>query len=588
MGGNFYAYVRSQHTEWYRVSWKDTPISGTNKSEVKVSVRYYSKWKTKSTAKKDLTIWINGTKYTGTAKIGVKGYSDVLMSKTKTITHNSNGKKKINIRFRGDVKITYTGKFYDHVDTGNLAIDLTPLANTPSAISTSSTSVIPGNKHTCYIKPRVSVSGLTHTVVGKCSGYTWTIASKTTSKTIEFTLPTAVIGYMDAKSEPVVLTCTTYVGSKNIGSTSCKFTSSLSSSTKPSIGSIGVTVAPSSAVTSTFVQGKSKARLTFNSPSMPAGAKLKHYEVNVNGSVYYTTNTTFDTAVLNSAGTNKVSVRAVDTRGCVSSAVSKSFTVESYNIPIIKSVTANRHNGSVISPQGTKLYLSADWALSSAGGHNKTKIEIFTKLKSESSFGTAKKTVTDVITFNGLVDGTYDINKSYDVKVVITDTFGGSATYFTDIDTEEALIDLSPYGLAVGKVFEGTAKQFQCQYPAVFQDKAFINGTTAVTSDARMKDVIEPLQPILEEIWEEIGVYTFKYKQNPEKLNLGVIAQDVIKIFESHNLDWKEYSLVIEENDQYYVNYEFLHMITMYVVQQLQIQMVSLTTRLDELERRIK
>ena len=587
--GSFKVYVRSQHTEWYQVKWSDKPIVNSNKSEVTVSVRYYSKWKTQSNTSKDLTLWIDGDKYTGSGKIGVKGYSDVLMKRTKTISHNSDGKKSIKIRFKGEVGIRYTGKWYNSVDSGSVTIKLTDIDSQPSSFTVENKTIIAGNKHSFKIT-RKTVKAV-HTVVGKVGNHSWTILNKSSETgTISFTVPANLGNYMSAKQATVSLTCTTYLGSNKLGSKTGKFTVKLPSTVKPSVavGDISIEVSPNSTVKNGFVQGKSKAIIKINKYTPPTGTKLKQFNIKLNGKSYVSKDNTYETGVLNKSGVNTVKVQMVDTRGSLSNEVTKEFTVHPYSIPVIKSVTATRHNGTNPDPKGTKLHLNVNWALSKAGGINQTKLQIFTKPKSDKTYGTAKKTLENVEVFSELLDGIYPITSSYDIKVVVTDTFGGSATYFSDIDTEEALLDISPNGVAIGKVFEGTAKQFQCQYPAVFQDKAFINGTTAVTSDIRMKDVIEPLQPILEEIWEELGIYTFKYKNNPEKLNLGVIAQDVIQIFQNHKLNWEDYSLVIEDNGQYYVNYEFLNMITMYVVQQLQIQMVGLTARLDEIEKKLK
>lgn len=587
--GSFKVYVRSQHTEWYQVQWSDKPVLNSNKSELTVSVRYYSKWKTQSNTSKDLTLWIDGDKYTGSGKIGVKGYSDILMKRTKTISHNSNGKKSIKIRFKGEVGIRYSGKWYSSVDSGSVTIKLTDIDSQPSSFTVENKTIIAGDKHSFKITRKTAKT--VHTVVGKVGSHSWTILSKSSETgTISFTVPANLGNYMSAKQATVSLTCTTYLGSTKLGSKTGKFTVKLPSTVKPSVGidDISITVSPNSDVKDGFIQGKSKAVIKINKYTLPTGTKLKQFNIKLNGKSYVSKDNAFETGVLKKSGTNTVKIQMVDTRGSLSSEVTKTFTVHPYSPPVIKSVTATRHNGTNPDPKGTKLHLNIDWVFSKAGGLNKTKLQIFTKLKSSKEYGEPKKVLENVETFSGLLDETYPTTSSYDIGVIVTDSFDNATRYFSDIDTEEALLDISPKGIAIGKIFEGTTKQFQCQYPAVFQDKAFINGTTAVTSDIRMKDVIEPLQPILEEIWEELGIYTFKYKNNPDKLNLGVIAQDVIKVFDNHKLDWKEYSLVIEDNGQYYVNYEFLNMITMYVVQQLQIQMIGLTARLDEIEKKLK
>lgn len=581
--GYFDVYVRSNR-EKFRVSWTDTAISGTNSSKITVSVQYYSPWTTYSSAWKTMQLWVNGTKYTKEVKgLGGKGWSGTLISATQTIAHNSDGKKSINIRFNGEVNIKYSGKWYYYVDSGNHTAALTTLTVLPSTFTMANTTVTLGNNHSLKISPKNS--SVRHTITGKIGSYTWTIASKTATTNVTFTVPTAAQAYMSGKTATCTITVTSYYGTKNLGSKSANFTAAIPSSAVPSLSASGISISvdPSSEITDAFVQGKSYARVAISGVTYPAGAKAKQYVITLNGKKYTSTSATYKIPdILKQAGTNTVKVQVIDSRGCVSSAVTKTFSVYAYSIPIIKSVTADRSNGTTLDPSGTKVMLTVAWSYSSCGDLNTTSIQIYSKESTATSYGEAIKSANNVTSFSELLTGTYDVNKSYDLKVVITDTYGGTSIYETEINTIEALIDIAPYGVAIGKVFEGTAKQVQVQYPAYFEDGIYNDGS-AITSDERLKTNIKEISPILKDIWASLTVCMFNYKKAPEKLNLGVIAQEVIKVFEKYGLDWKDYSFVIESGDRYYINYEFIHMLTFVMAQEHESRIAELEKKIDKL-----
>lgn len=582
--GYFDVYVRSNR-EKFRVSWTDTPINGTNSSKVSVSVAYYSPWTTYSSAWKTMQLWVNGTKYTREVKgLGGKGWSSTLISATQTIAHNSDGKKSINIRFNGEVNIKYSGRRYYYVDSGNHTATLTTLTVLPSTFSMANTTVTLGNNHSLTIYPKNS--SVRHTIVGKIGGYTWTIADKTATTNVRFTVPTAAQAYMSSKTATCTITVTSYYGSKNLGSKAASFTAAIPSSAVPSLSASGlsITVDPSSEVTGAFVQGKGYAKVAISGVTYPAGAKAKQYVITLNGKKYTTTSATYTIPdVLKKAGENTVTAYVIDSRGCVSSTVTKTFNVHAYSLPIIKSVTADRSNGTQLDPSGNKVMLTAAWSYSDCGGLNKTSIKIYSKESmSAGEYGEPIKTADNVESFSEVLPNTYDLNTSYDLKVLISDSFGSSSEYETEIETIEALIDIAPYGVAIGKVFEGTEKQVQIEYPTYFDNEVYIDGS-AITSDERLKANIKEISPILKEIWASLTVCMFNYKKAPEKLNLGVIAQEVIKVFEKYGLNWEDYSFVIESGDRYYINYEFIHMLTFVMAQEHENRIAELEKKIEKL-----
>ena len=80
----------------------------------------------------------------------------------------------------------------------------------------------------------------------------------------------------------------------------------------------------------------------------------------------------------------------------------------------------------------------------------------------------------------------------------------------------------------------------------------------------------------------------FRYNNYEDtKIQAGLIAQDIIRVFDMHKLDWRDYGIVYETEDGYYsVNYNFINTITIEVVKTLQRGYESLERRIKALESR--
>lgn len=74
------------------------------------------------------------------------------------------------------------------------------------------------------------------------------------------------------------------------------------------------------------------------------------------------------------------------------------------------------------------------------------------------------------------------------------------------------------------------------------------------TSDAREKHDIEDIPEKVLDAWEKVNFKQFKYNEM-EETYFGVIAQDVIKAFESEGLNALEYGLVVLAHDRFAVRY---------------------------------
>lgn len=91
-----------------------------------------------------------------------------------------------------------------------------------STVKVSKTSAKPGETNTITITR--NSSSFTHTVSYKIGATTGTIATKTSSTSLSFTVPKSVIKQSPSGNQTCTITCTTYNGTTSLGSNTCTFT----------------------------------------------------------------------------------------------------------------------------------------------------------------------------------------------------------------------------------------------------------------------------------------------------------------------------------------------------------------------------
>ena len=79
--------------------------------------------------------------------------------------------------------------------------------------------------------------------------------------------------------------------------------------------------------------------------------------------------------------------------------------------------------------------------------------------------------------------------------------------------------------------------------------------STISTSDEREKHDIQDIPERVLDAWEKVNFKQFKYNAIEEKTFFGVIAQGIIKAFESEGLNALDYGLIALEHDRYGVRY---------------------------------
>lgn len=173
-----------------------------------------------SSASKSWNVTVNGSNYSGTCTIGVGTNSTkTLASGSTTIAHNADGTKSFSFSFSLQFDINYSGVGWIGTKSGSGSGTLSTI---PRTSSVSSTNANIGENITITIN-RAS-SSFTHTLTYVFNNLTGTIATKTSSTSISWTLPTSFYAQIpNSKSSWGRVICDTYSGSTKIGSSECRF-----------------------------------------------------------------------------------------------------------------------------------------------------------------------------------------------------------------------------------------------------------------------------------------------------------------------------------------------------------------------------
>lgn len=305
---------------YYKLAWERTSYStANNTSTIKWTLSAHggdASWY----AERTLEVKIAG-KTVKSKTSSVNRYTGEIDSGTLTISHNTDGTKSFTASVRAAV-------YYSSVNcTGSKTFTLTAI---PRESTVSATSANVGQDTTITISRKVS--SYTHTLAWECNGIGGTIATKTSSTSVKFTLPDSLYAKIGAsKTEvDVIIGCTTYNGSSQVGNTKtctikAKTTSARNGPTLSPTIATGADTQNLTGNSTTVISGYSSVAVTFNAAARNS-ATLSSQKC-VNGSKSRTTDGAFANVV-----TKDFVFTATDSRG-YSTSVTKSVTMINYIEP---------------------------------------------------------------------------------------------------------------------------------------------------------------------------------------------------------------------------------------------------------------
>lgn len=388
---------------------------------------------------------LNGkTVYSSDTRIQLKK-DQVISSGTTTITHNSDGTKSFSLSCEAGV-YTYAV---------SVRANGTHTLNTiPRASGVSATNAEMNGTSTISIS-RAS-SSFTHTLTYSFGNTSGTIISKTTSTSVSWKPPLSLASQIpNAISGTCRIMCDTYSGSSKIGTKSCTLKLTVPASVKPTIGSLIATRINGDVPSSwnSYIQSKSKAKLTINSPVGTYGSTISSYSITGGG--YLSTESSFTTGFLNESGTVTFTAKITDSRGRTSDAKTVSITIVPYEAPSHTGYMAQRSlSDGTLNDDGTYIKGFVIFSYSSCNGNNSVTCSTYYKRSVDTQWINANKTFASSITFT-FGNGQISTESSYDVKYVIADTFS-EITIMDTVSTAAVLMDFKAggKGIAIGKVSE--------------------------------------------------------------------------------------------------------------------------------------
>lgn len=460
------------------IEWSESNVdSANNQSDITVTAKLVtnSSYYINSSASKDISLTINGTKYSSTCTVGISsGSTKTLMTKTvSNINHGSDGSKSVSISCTLGIAVTLSGTYVSSVSASGTAT-LTKIER-ESTLSASNGTL--GTEQTLSVSRQSS--GFTHTITYSCGSASGTIVSKSSSTSIAWTPPLSLAQQnTTGTSVSVKLTITTYNGDSVVGSSSTKtITCSIPSSVKPSVS---ISVSDPNGYADTYggyVKGKSKIAVSITA-SGSQGSTIKSYSTSANGSTY--TGSSVTTDFVKNSGELTVKTTVTDSRGRTATA-SKTITVLAYSDPVISEIKSYRSDENGVSNNsGTYITVQFSASVTSLGGNNTAEYVLRHKKGSSTTW-----TVVALNDFSGSYSPTNakytfsaDSTSSFDIKLTVTDAFKDVTKTTTGSSASKlfSLLDkLKGKGIALGKIAE-LADYFDIAFKTLFRESVvFIN-----------------------------------------------------------------------------------------------------------------
>ncbi len=179
-------------------------------------------------------------------------------------------------------------------------------------------------------------------------------------------------------------------------------------------------------------------------------------------------------------------------------------------------------------------------------------------------------------------------------QIWIKDTSGNDNLMVSINSSNQAFFGYGLYNGNLGSTyFDGNSVYIRSKNNISATAAGTIGGNKAWTnsSDSRLKEDIEDIPKVFCDIWLELAPKVFKWNElnnGDDTKHFGLIAQDVIKVFEKHGLDYKEYGFVatVPVNDVEYfaITYEYYNMLTAQVLKNTVAEVSALKNELQELK----
>ena len=400
-----------------KVEWTESGVDvATNTSDLTVTAYLVaaSGYYINSTAKKNISLTIDGTTYSGTCYVGLsKGETKELFKQTvSNIAHNADGSKSVAISCTLGIKATLNDTYFSNVSTsGTATLTTIARASQPSCVTyPENTQNVGEFGDTISIHMNRKSSAFTHTAryafgtqTGTCiNADTGKETNKDVTTGFRWTIPLSLMNLIpNGTSGSGTIYVDTYNGSTLVGTKSCGFTATVPT-TADCYPKCSLTLEDITGIDKIYgspVKGLSKIKVTVNT-TLAYSSPIKSYEITANGRRYTASPATTDYL----SGVAAVTATVKDGRGRPGTA-GYTMNVQDYSAPTISALSVQRCN--------------EDGTANKRGSH--VKVKFSAAISSMSSKNTAlyylkyKKTSATAYTTMSLTDHTnkYSVNAEY-------------------------------------------------------------------------------------------------------------------------------------------------------------------------------
>lgn len=452
--GNKSVSVTSWNTlkfSWWFNSGDQSTANNTTLVRWKLELIAGSDGRIDSTASKDWSVTVNGTKYSGTNTIGISNNSTkTLASGTTVVKHDDDGSKTFSFSFSQEFNITFSGSAIGTISgSGSGTLNTIARASQPSCITWPDHTQDVG-----YFGDEISIhmnrksSDFTHTVRYAFGSQTGTIGTGVGTGTT-WVIPLSLMNLIpNASKGSGTIYVDTYNGSTLVGTKSCGFTATVPDSVKPSCSFVLEDITGIDDIYGSPVKGLSKIKITVNA-TLAYSSPIISCTITANGSKWSAMEAT--TGVLKSSGSQTVSATIKDGRGRTAS-ISYDMAVQDYSSPSISELTVQRCNeDGTANSKGE--FVQAIFTAAVAAMNNLNSASYAMRYKKSTASAFTEVSLDDLDDVYSAIDQFIifpaDKASSYDVEITVSDNHG-TAIRTTSASTAFATMHWSEDGESIG------------------------------------------------------------------------------------------------------------------------------------------
>ena len=429
--------------------WSATQNTTANTSTITVNVYLTppSGWSTNS------SMWscvINGTTVTSSKSANVTSKT-LLGTRTFTVNHNSDGTASTTISFSYSNGLSGSGTYTTHTGSGSGTITLNTISRGSSFTLNRSSVTLGSDSLTLSITRNNSTYKHKVKVIIGSSAY---LVGENIDTSFTFT-PT--INYCKNITNSTSATATIKVETLNSsGSWLAEATKTVTFNVPSNIvPSTGISVTASNQTNGINVSGQTKFTVSASGASGSYGSTIKSYSITAGS--YSSTTSSLSTGTFKS-GTYTFSVKITDSRGRTATAT-KSVTIYGYYAPTVSASAYRCNSDGTKSNNGACVAVKFSWDISNLGNTNKNakQYSVQYKLKSSTSYTTSIE-YTTLSAYTGsmtvVLPNTFSTTSSYDIQVLIKDSYSTTTSSVLRISTINALFNIEQDGIGIGKIHE--------------------------------------------------------------------------------------------------------------------------------------